>query len=362
LWRMQHAHLGFTPEHVMLISAPIRGTKMANAGREALTAEMLADIRRLPGTIAAAWAECTPLTGGSSSTLFTHSDRPLPRPWDRGKTIAGCAVGPDYFEAAGVRLLRGRAFTAPDFDHPQTLAILNETAVRVYFPGEDPIGRQIGGGRAGGWKTVVGVVADSKNQGLNQPPAPQMFLNDHVLDPSGDMAFVVRSAAANSILIDAVRAKLRTLDPGMLAKFETLDDAIGRMSSGSRFNTVLIGSFATLAFLMAVIGVYGVLSFAIAQRKQEIGIRMALGAAPARVQAMVLREGAALVSIGALVGLAGALLAGRQFLKPLLYDTSATDWRTYAAVAAAIAISAMLAAWLPAKRAATVDPATALKE
>jgi len=187
-----------------------------------------------------------------------------------------------------------------------------------------------------------------------------MFLNDVALYEGSDMAFVVRHAGVEALLVDAVRAKLREIDPGLLAKFETLDEAIVRMSAGSRFNGVLVGSFAAVAFLMAVIGVYGVLSFAVAQRTQEIGIRVALGAGPRSVQGLVLKEGVVLVAIGTALGLAVSLLASR-YLRTLLYDISATDLRTYVAVVFAIGIAAIIAAWLPARRAASVDPTLALR-
>jgi predicted permease len=360
LWRMQHARLGFAPEHAIAVSIPLPSAKTAPASRKASTGEMLEKIRRIPGVTAASWGECTPLTVGPESGAFTRIDRPLPKPWDRGDTINGCAVGPRYFQASGMRLVRGRAFAEDDYDRPQSLAIVNETVARQFFPGEDPIGHQIDGHRNGGWKTIVGVVADSKNRSLNQPPAPQMFLNDWALYPGSDMAFVVRYVGSESLFADAVRGALRELDPGLLAKFETLDQAIGRMSSGSRFNSVLVSSFAAMAFLMAVVGVYGVLAFAVAQRTQEIGIRMALGAGPGRVQGMVLKEGVALAAIGTVVGLAISLMAGR-YLKALLYDIGATDLRTYLAVVVAIGTAAIVAAWLPARRAASLDPTVALR-
>lgn len=207
---------------------------------------------------------------------------------------------------------------------------------------------------------MIGVAADTKNQGLNQPRVPQMFVNDVALYPGSDMAFVVRHVGTERMLMEVVRDKLRDMDPGMIAKFETLDAAIGRMSAASRFNGALVASFAAVAFLMAVVGVYGVLAFAVAQRKQEIGIRVALGAGPMQVQGMVLREGAFLLAAGILAGLAGSLLAAR-YLKTLLYDISATDLGTYVAVVGAIAIAAMLAAWIPALRASAVDPMVALR-
>jgi putative ABC transport system permease protein len=361
LWRMQHDHLGFAPEHAMSVSIPLGNPTVGTVRRKALTGEMLAGIRRIPGVMNASWGECTPLAGGPMSGTFTRSDRPLPRPWDRGETINGCAVGPEYFQASGMRLVLGRAFAEADYDHPQTLAIVNETLARQFFSGEDPIGHQIDGSRNGGWKTIIGVVADSKNQGLNQPPTPQMFLNDVVLYPGSDMAFVVRYAGDEALFASAVRASLREIGPGLLANFESLDQAIGRMSAGSRFNGVLVGSFAAIAFLMAVVGVYGVLAFAVAQRAPEIGIRMALGASPLTVQGLVLKDGAALVAIGTVLGLAMSFVAGR-YLATLLYDISAMDIRTYAAVVLTIGTAAMAAAWLPARRAASLDPTVTLRD
>ena len=360
LWRMQHEHLGFVPEHVISVSIPLRDGKMDPAKRKALTVEMLAQIERVPGTMAASWGECTPLTGGSTGTTFTRSDRPLPKPWDRGDTVAGCGVGPEYFQVSGMALVRGRAFTEADYDHPQTAVVINEALARRYFAGEDPIGHQIDGRKNGGWKTVVGVVTDSKNQGLNQPPAPQMFINDVALYPGSEMAFVVRHVGSEALFAGAARARLREMDPALLARFETLDEAIGRMSAGSRFNGVLVGSFAALAFLMAVIGVYGVLAFAVAQRTQEFGIRMALGAGPRSVQGLVLREGVVLVAIGTAAGLAASVPAGR-YLKTLLYDIRATDMGTYEAVVCAIGVAAIAAALIPARRAASLDPTVALR-
>src|SRR5262249_2070460 len=158
------------------ITIPIRGTRTERTGRRAFTTEMLSLIERVPGTIAASWGESTPLTGGSGSVSFSRSDRPLPKPFDRGNSIGIGAVGPGYFAASGPPLIRGRAFTLQDYDHPQTVAILNEAAARTYFPGEDAIGHQVDGVGGRPWKTVVGIVADSKNRGLNQPPAPQLFL------------------------------------------------------------------------------------------------------------------------------------------------------------------------------------------
>jgi putative ABC transport system permease protein len=171
----------------------------------------------------------------------------------------------------------------------------------------------------------------------------------------------VRYVGAEPLFTGTVRASLHELDPGLLVKFESLDQAIGRMSAGSRFNGVLVGSFAAMAFLMAIIGVYGVLAFAVARRAPEIGIRMALGAGPTRVRYLVLKEGAALAAIGTVVGLAMSLAVGR-YLQALLYDIRATDMRTYVAVVFVIGLAAISAAWIPSRRAASLDPAVTLRD
>jgi putative ABC transport system permease protein len=204
------------------------------------------------------------------------------------------------------------------------------------------------------------VAADSKNQGLTQPAMPQMFLNDVALSQGSEMAFVARFAGAEPLFTGAVRAALRELNPALLAKFETLDQAISRMSAGSRFNSALVGSFAVIAFVMAIIGVYGVLAFAVARRSQEIGIRMALGATPGKIQRVVLKEGIILVAIGTVLGFVLSLPAGR-YLKVLLYDVGGTDMRTYVAMVLAIGMAGIAAAWLPARRAASVDPTVTLR-
>ena len=345
LWRMQHDHLGFVPEHVISVSIPLRDGKMEVAQRKALTRGNAGEIQRLPGTMAASWGECTPLTGGSTRAPCS-AQRPAAAEavgsrryggWVRrgsgvlpGLGYDGCCAG-------------GRSRRPTTIIRKRWRSSMRALARRI-FRARTRSDIRSTGAENGGWKTVVGVVTDSKNQGLNQPPTPQMFVNDVALYPGsrdglrgaarGQRAAVRRTRCARSC---------GRWTRACSAKFETLDEAIGRMSAGSRFNGVLVGSFAAVAFLMAVIGVYGVLAFAVAQRTQEIGIRMALGAGPRACRRLVLREGVVLVAIGTVSGIGGSLLAGR-YLKTLLYDITATDVWTYTAVVAAIGIAAMVAA------------------
>jgi putative ABC transport system permease protein len=359
LWHLRNDHLGFQPEHALTVSVPVRGASYSGPVLEALAADILNDLRRIPGTEAAALTQCTPISTRNDIT-FTRSDRPLPEPFHRGDDITECGVGPDYLKAAGTPLLRGRFFTEEDEHQPGTLAVINAAAARAYFPGENPLGKQIMGGRMGPWKTVVGVVGDSKNQGLNQPAMPEAFVNDasHVFGI--DLLFIVRTIAREGAFARALHDQLHAGHPGLFTKIQTLDDEIGQSTASPRFNTVLLSSFAAIAFLMAVVGVYGVLAFAVVERRQELGIRMALGASPPAVIALVMREGTILLACGTLAGVAAALALTR-YLASLLYGVTATDTRTYIAVVIGLSLAAAMATWLPARRAAAADPMAALR-
>jgi predicted permease len=356
LWHLQNDHLGFRPEHVLTVSIPLRGTGFDGSARTTLASDVLADLRRMPGNEAAALTQCSPLTGGSVWIAFSRSDRPLPEPFHRGDGIGVCGTDEDYLKAAGARLVQGRFFAADDLHHPGTIAVINETAARAYFPGESPLGIRILGARSAEWKTVVGVVADSKNQGLNHPAMPEAWINDTSPASTADLLFLVRALAGEG----AIARALRTNHPGLFIKVQTLEAAMGEMTASPRFNTVLLSTFAAVAFLMAIVGVYGVLAFSVTQRSAEIGIRMALGATPGRVLALVMKEGAGTVAAGALAGVAGALLLTR-YLATLLYGVTASDPAAYVVVVIGLAIAASAASLLPARRAAALDPAIALR-
>ena len=360
LWHMQNDHLGFRPEHVMTVSIPLRGAGIDPTAREAVAADVLTLLRRIPGTEAAALTECTPLSAGASSIAFSRSDRPLPEAFHRGDGIGVCGADADYLKAAGTRLVAGRFFTGDDQHHPGSVAVINEAAARAYFPGESALGKQILGGRVGPWKTVVGVAADAKNQGLNHAAVPEAFVNDTGPAGSPDLLFLVRTFSGEGAVARALREELRASRAGLFSKVQTLDEAIGEMTASPRFNTVLLSTFAAVAFAMAMVGVYSVLAFSVTQRSAEIGIRMALGAAPGAVLAQVMKEGAVLVGAGALAGVAGALVLTR-YLAALLYGVTATDPGTYAAVVTGLLIAALAASFLPARRAALLDPVVALR-
>jgi len=290
LWHLENDHLGFQPEHLLTITVPLRGTKYEKRNHDLFAADLLNYIQRTPGTVAVALSDCLPPAGLYMLATFTRADRPLPEPFHRGNNVAVCGAGPDILKAGGTPLLQGRSFSSADFEHPGLAALLNQAAVRAYFPGEDPLGKQIGRDDFGRWRTVIGVFGDAKNQGLDRPVMPQMLVDDLDLQNKSSVTMIVRSMADSGAFSAAIRGYLRSLDPGIYAKFEPVNEDIAQLTAGPRFNSILLSSFASIAFLMALLGVYGVLAFAVAQRTQEIGIRMALGAEPRQVLALVMRE------------------------------------------------------------------------
>jgi putative ABC transport system permease protein len=366
LWHLRTDRLGFQPEHVLSISIPLKGTKLETGNRDALVSELLDFARHIPGTEDAAQTECTPLSAGPQSWTFSRSDRPFPEAFHVGDSIDVCGTGADYSRAAGLRILRGRFFSEDDFHHPNSLAVINETAARRFFPGENAIGKEIMGVRLAAnstvrqWRTVVGIISDSKNVGLDSPAAPQVFINGITYPQSTQLQFLVRSIGDQHALESAISGKLHLMDAGLTAEFQPLAGAIAEMSGGARFNAILVGSFAIIAFLMALIGVYGVLAYAVSQRTQEIGIRMALGGARGRIFRLLLREGMAPVFIGIVAGTA-VVLGLTRYLKAMLYGVSATDPITFVAVALGLSVAAGIAIAIPARRASRVDPMIALR-
>jgi len=360
LWQLQYGHLGFQPEHLIAITIPLQRPAISNDNRNVAVDRILSRIRSVPGTVAAAVGECTPVSLGPIVGAFSRSDRPLPEPLHRGVRVAQCGIGPDYFRSTGGLVKRGRPFIDADFDRPGTAAIINEAAASAYFPGEDPLGKQILGDSQGQWKTVIGVVADSKNQGLNMPAMPQVFLDQIALYSGSNFQFLVRTVGEEAHVTAAIRAQLQNDYPGTFAKFELLDDRIQEMTTGPRFDSMLVTGFATISFLLTMIGVYSVLANSVQQRTREIGIRIALGASPWGVLQPIVREGVLLIGTGCAIGFLGARLL-LPLLKDLLYDISPTSPRTYAAAGLGLVISGTLAMYAPARRAIAIEPLVALR-
>jgi predicted permease len=272
----------------------------------------------------------------------------------------------DYFAAMGIPVRRGRGFGTGDRAGSAPVVVLSESAARRYFAGEEPLGQHITVhmGRQAGLPTpggeIVGVVGDVKDQGLSQDAPPVVYLAQAQLGFS-TLDVLVRTEVSPRSLVPALEAAVHGLDPELpLMRLRTLEELVGRSISQPRFYVVLLGAFAGAALLLAALGVFGVLSQAVAQRRREIGIRVALGAHPRDVLRAVLSHALVLVAAGLAIGLAGALALSRT-MTSLLFDLSPRDPATLLGVAVLLAAVAFVASYLPARRAARVDPLIALR-
>ena len=348
LWRLQHHNIGFQPEHV--ISATITSPRT--------TADISRQLAAIPGISSIAFSDSLPPQGGINWHTFSREGRPLPEPFHRGDNMTDRHVTPGYFEALGITLLRGRLLAAAD--PPDQTAVVNQTLVQTFFPGEDPIGKKIDL-LSKAPKTIVGIVADSKNAGLNQPPIAEMDCPLPATRTTDiNLNIIVRTLADPLLTASAMREELHSLDPRMLVTVRTMNQQFDQFTARPRFNGLLFGSFAAIALLLAMVGVYGVISFTVARRTQEIGIRMALGADASRVVRLILRDALIPTAIGIAAGLLAAGAASRS-LGSLLYDIKPTDPATYVLASLALGAVGVTAALIPARRAANVDPMSVLK-
>ncbi len=323
----------------------------------------------IPGATHAAIASAAPLEGTNSNGLI-----PEGRPLELGSSINSLMrlVTPGWFETMRIELLRGRTFTAEDRPGAPLVMVINEALAREAFPGQDPIGKRIACCEAGpdgspNWKEVIGVVRDVRTAGLDQDPVPEFYL-PMVQAPAAawtwtdrTMTVAVRTQGDALALLPALRAAVSEVDPSVpLYNLGTMQGRVMDSMAQSRFSTMLLTVFGAIALTLAAIGVYGVISYGVTQRTQEIGIRMALGAGHAHVLGMVVRHGAVLAAIGLGLGLAGALALSR-LIAGLLFRVSPTDPPTFLIGTLVLSLVAVLAAALPARRAALTDPMVALR-
>jgi len=357
---------GFRSENVLTfrLSLPDSAYK-DDASRAAFHERLLTKLAAVPGVRTAGAIMGVPLGGFRFSFSFAVKGRP-PLPMAQQPSMEARVATPEYFRAMGIPVLRGRSFDAHDAASAPPVAVISEAAVQKYFPGEDPLGRFItlgwgrGEGRPNVGGEIVGIVADVKDRSLAAEKQPEIYV-PYAQVPTETMDIVLRTSVAPRALLPAVEKVVHDIDPELpVARVATLDEMVARSISEPRFYMVLLGAFAAMAVFLAALGIFGVLSYSVVQRSREIGIRVALGAHPRDVLRMVLGHAATLALVGVLAGLAGALALSRA-IGSLLFELSPTDPLTLGSMAVLLASVALVASYLPARRATRVDPLIALR-
>jgi putative ABC transport system permease protein len=320
--------------------------------------QLLERLNATPGVVAAGSISSLPLTGGGPDGTFLINNDPS-RKGQAEYRLASAG----YFAAMRIPLLRGRIFDNTDQPNSPNAAIVSQSLAHKYWPNEDPIGQTIQFGNMDGdlrLLHVVGEVADVHDYGVDVAISPTIYGNALQRLPASNLAVVVRAQVEPGALVPAIREVVRSFDPQVPVKIRTLDQIFSSSLDQRRFSMVIFSVFGAAALLLAALGIYGVMSYAVAQRTQEIGIRMALGAKMSDVLKLVLRNGMSLVLMGAVVGLAGAYAITRV-MASLLFEVAPTDLATFAAVPAILIVVALLACLIPARRATKVDPLVALR-
>jgi predicted permease len=329
--------------------------------RLAFVDRYLERLRAIPGVQNAIVASTLPLSG-HWGWFYEVEDAPARQEGESNPVVLTRSVTPGYFDAMGVRLVAGRAFDPFDGrDEASRAVIVNETFVRTHMDdGLDPVGRRIRTGEGSPWLTVVGLAGDVKHYGLDEPVRPGVYQPIRQIPLRGFMV-AIRSAPEAASPLPTARAVTAELDPELpLFAERTMASILADSLWARRATSWVIGAFSTVALLLAVAGLYGVISYSVGQRTREIGVRMAMGARARQVRGQVVRQGMAVVALGVALGV-GAALASAGVVSSLLSQVEATEWRVYVGVCALLLAVAALANWLPARRAAALDPMTVLR-
>jgi putative ABC transport system permease protein len=351
---------GFNTENLLTMRFNLRSDAYTVPRRQALYDESLARLGTLPGVQGAAITRSLPIDGSDWGSYFNVADKTLQA------DLSNAAMTPtsaNYFEVMGMRLLKGRAFTAADTAEAPRVAVINETLARRIWPGEDPIGKRLVPGTPTSqnpWCEVVGVVADVKLEGLEHDTPMQVYLPLHQRPRSPTLWLVVRTTGDPMQAVAAVERTIHAVEKDLpVYSIRSMDQLLGSSLATRRLTLVLLAGFAALALLLAAVGIYGVISYSVRQRTHELGIRMALGAQAGDVLRLILMQGLKLALVGVAIGLTAAFSLTR-WMKSLLFEVRPTDPMTFAVIALLLIAVALSACWIPARRAAKVDPMVAL--
>ncbi len=360
--RALHVELGFNPDRLLTMQMMPPNSNYEMARLRIFLDQCLVRVSALPGVDSAAITHALPIDGSQWNTLIHAADKPVPQPGEF-PISEFTPISTNYFEAMGIRLLQGRWFNSTDSANSPTVAIINETLARRIWPGEDPIGKRVRWGRPEiytPWLEVVGVVADVKSYGVERVTPLQTYV-PFVQMPPTNFWLVVRTTGEPLQAVSAVEDAVHSIDKDLpVFSIRSMDQLLVNSLGQRRLMLVLLVSFAALALLLATIGIYGVISYSVRQRTQEIGIRMALGAQRRDVLKMILIEGARLSLLGVVIGM-GAALALTSWMESLLFEVRPTDPLTYTLIAVVLSLVALFACYLPARRATKVDPMVALR-
>ncbi len=363
LYRLIQVSPGFEAARVLTLRVDLRSTQYSKSPAILnFWQQVLNRVRAIPGVESAAVGTAVPLSGDHDRGDITIDGLPLPAPGESPHPDYH-VVSPGYTNALGIALLRGRTFTDADNETSPDVALINATMAHRFWHNDDPTGKRFMWGHPGKenkWITIVGVVGDTKLYGLDNPARLEVYVS-YRQKPQGGMNIMVRSAVDPASITSAVRAAVASIDKDQpVFNIETMQQLVDDSISTRRLTLVLLGIFSALALILAAIGIYGVMAYSVALRTQEIGVRMALGAQNQDVLRLVLGQGARIALFGVVIGLAGAAALTR-YLSSLLFSVSTDDPLTFAGVATLLVIVALVACYIPARRAMRVDPIIALR-
>jgi putative ABC transport system permease protein len=357
--RLQGVDTGFNALNALTMRVTLPETRYdQDAKIVSFFTQAVERMQALPGVEAAGAINHTPFLGLGTQDAFTIEGRPKPAPGQPPYTTGICVTDHYFFGALQIPLKRGRLFTDQEVRESRNVVVINEALARKYFPNEDPLGKRISS-----WtqpNEIIGVVGDAKHKALDKETGPMSYWPIAQF-PSGSMTFVLRTRGDSMAVAAASRKVIQTLDPQQsVGDVYTLDSLVGDSIATQRFNASLLSVFAVVALLLSAGGIYGVISYTVAQRAHELGVRVALGARSRDVLKLVIGQGMKLVLVGVAFGLAAAFGLTR-LLRNLLFEVSATDPSMFVGVAALLAAVALLACYIPARRAMKVDPLIAIR-
>jgi predicted permease len=356
LMRLSQTDLGFQSDHLLTFRLELPGESYPPERAQSFVEQFLNRLQARSGVDAVAFGHCAPITGRCNGTRAYFPGRP---PLATGSTpLVGVTwVSPGFFDALGIRVVRGRGFSDRDRTGQPKVVVINETAARQLWPNEEPVGQRVGIGQ-GGFRdgaVVIGVVSDVRYRAVEAPPGPDVYI-PVLQSPRPGGLFFVRSRLPTSALVPTIRQELVALDRDLpLSDVKTMDERYGEATWRTWTIGVLLSIFAGLALLLALVGVFAVLAQGVAQRTREIGVRMALGAAPGDIQRLVLGRACAIAIAGVTIGVSAAWFSSR-LLTTLLYEVEPNDPSVLSVLAMLLVAVTVLASYIPARRAAHVDP------